>query len=635
MEGLSPRAMRIAVALAKAAIPGGGPIEGGGERTAGRIDSWLAGASKRELQAMEALMWSAELAAVPATGRRLTSLSERRARRFLQDWEGSGSAVRRAHLRAVLTPIKAAHFDDPVTFSGGGCPHPSNGKGLPVVDERARWTAQVTNGREIDEDLELECEVVVVGTGAGGAACAYELARRGRAVLLLEEGDYHRRSSFNGRAQEMSKRLYRGKGLTMSVGNTSIPIWAGRAVGGSTVINSGTCYRAPDRVLRRWAEAGLPHTPETMAPYYDRVAEMLQIAPAEMAHVGNVGTVIARGAEKLGYSHGVLMRNAPGCDGQGVCCFGCPTGAKRSTDVSYIPEALLRGAQLVTAAKVTGIDVVAGRARGVHGKLGSGRAFTVKADAVVIAGGALMTPVVLRKAGVCTASPFLGKNLSIHPASKVMALFREHIDMANAIPQGYCVDQFEEEGMMLEGASTPFDVTAVAIPWVGRRYVEVMERYRHLATFGFMIEDTSRGEIRPGPGGLPLITYNMNEHDVRRMARGMSILAELFLAAGADRVLTFLPGAPEVFTQDGARAIADMKLKALDFEITAYHPLGTCRVGVDPKTSVCGPDHETHEVQALYVVDGSSVPSALGVNPQMTIMAMALRAGELLDARLG
>jgi glycine/D-amino acid oxidase-like deaminating enzyme len=584
---------------------------------------------------MEALLWSAEVAAVPSTGRRFTSLSTRRARRFLHDWETAGSALRRAHLRAVLTPIKAAHFDDASMFESAGCPHPSATKERVRLDEAARWMQQVTNGKHCEDDLELECEVVVIGTGAGGAACAYELARRGRAVLLLEEGDYHRRSTFTGRAQQMSKRLYRGKGLTMSVGNTSIPVWAGRAVGGSTVINSGTCYRAPDRVLRRWeSELGLPLSPEVLAPYYDRVAEMLQVAPAEIAHVGEIGRVIARGAEKLGYSHGVLDRNAPGCDGQGVCCFGCPTGAKRSTDVSYVPEALVRGAQLVTAAKVTGIDVVAGRARGVRGTLGSGRKFTVKAEAVVVAGGALMTPVLLKKAGVCAQSPFLGKNLSIHPASKVMALFREHIDMASAIPQGYCVDQFASEGLMLEGGSTPLDVTAVAIPWVGRRYVEVMERFRHLATFGFMLEDTSRGEVRPGPNGLPLILYNLNDNDVRRMARGMSILAELFLAAGAERVMTFLPGVSELWTVEGARAIAGMKFKALDFEVTAYHPLGTCRVGTDPKTSVCGPDHETHEVESLYVVDGSSVPTALGVNPQMTIMAMALRAAELLDARL-
>src|SRR5690606_29045509 len=123
-------------------------------------------------------------------------------------------------------------------------------------------------------------------------------------------------------------------------------------------------------------------------------------------------------------------RNAPDCDGQGVCCFGCPTGAKRSTDVSYVPEALLRGAQLVTAAHVTHVDVVAGRARGVtatlRGPEGLGKRarrpkLTVKAEAVVVAGGALLTPLLLERSHACKTGGMLGKNLSIHPASKVLA----------------------------------------------------------------------------------------------------------------------------------------------------------------------------------------------------------------------
>lgn len=633
---LSPAAARIAGALARAAIPEGPVLPGGGDATVARLEQWMAGASPREATAMEALLWSAEIASVPSTGRRLSALSPRKAARFLERWERSTSPLRRAHLRAVLTPVKAAHFDDAEVFSRAGCPRPPATLEKVRVDEPARFAQQVTDGKKHDDELALECEVVVVGTGAGGAACAYELARRGRAVVLLEEGDYHRRSSFSGRAHPMSKRLYRDKGLTMSLGNVGIPIWAGRAVGGTTLINSGTAYRAPDRVLGRWeSELGLPLGPDVLRPYYDRVASMLQVARADMKYVGGVGRVVARGADRLGWSHHALDRNAPACDGQGVCCFGCPTGAKRSTDVSYVPEALLRGAQLVTAAKVTGIDVVGGRARGVRGVLGSGRAFTVKADAVVVSAGALMTPVLLRRAGACGSSRALGKNLSIHPASKVMAVFDEPIDMASAIPQGYCVDEFSEEGIMLEGGSTPLDVTALAVPWVGRRYVEVLERFRNLAIFGLMIEDTSRGEVRPGRNGSPFITYLLNERDLRRMARGMSLLAQIFVAAGAARVMPFLPGAPEVWTMEGARAIADLPLRAMDLEVTAYHALGTCRIGADPETSVCGPDHETHETAALYVVDGSSVPTPLGVNPQMTIMALALRAGELIDARLG
>ena len=421
--------------------------------------------------------------------------------------------------------------------------------------------------------------------------------------------------------------------MTVALGNVGIPLWSGRAVGGSTVVNSGTCYRAPERVFLEWREElGLAgFSSGSMDPYYTRVEEMLRVAPAKMELTGGVGRVIGRGAQALGLSHHPLVRNAPDCDGQGVCCFGCPTGAKRSTDVSYIPEALLRGAQLVTAAHVNAVEVVAGRARGVRGTLGGGRGrrFHVKADAVVVAGGALMTPLLLARSGV-VKHPWLGKNLSIHPATKVMAVFDEDIDMSRGIPQGYAIDSFAEEGIVFEGASTPLDVTAIAVPWVGARFMEVIEAYRHVATFGFMVKDTSRGTVRAGPGGAPLITYNLNEEDTRKMKRAIAILCEVFLAAGAKRVLPFLAGMEEVRTKGDVGAVECSQRVASQIEVTAFHPLGTCRIGADPETSVLGPDHEVHGVEGLFVADGSAVPTSLGVNPQMTIMAMALRAAEII-----
>jgi choline dehydrogenase-like flavoprotein len=486
--------------------------------------------------------------------------------------------------------------------------------------------------------------VVVVGTGAGGAAAAYELASRGRAVLMLEEGDYHRRSSFTGRPSRAYQKLYRNHAMTTSFGNVGIPLWAGRAVGGSTVINSGTCYRAPERTFASWHRRfGLPEVFSNagLGAYYDRVEAMLQVAPANPLHVGVIGDIIARGAAHLGYQHHVLRRNAPDCDGQGVCCFGCPTGAKRSTDVSYVPEALMRGAELVTAARVERVDLVAGRARGVTATLGGGKngaprwTLTVKADAVVVAGGTLMTPGLLKRSGACKTSGMLGKNLSLHPASKVMALFDERIDQSKGIPQGYTIDHFADEGLMFEGGSLPFDVAALAVPWTGHRFTELMEQYPYLATFGFMIQDSSRGEVRSGPGGSPLIFYNLNESDTALMQRGFEILCDVFQAAGARRVLPLLAGHDEVTTREALSHMRESKLRPGDMEITAFHPLGTCRIGTNPEQSCLGPDHEAHDVAGLYVCDGSAVPSSLGVNPQMTIMAMALRAAEIIDARLG
>src|SRR5262249_42016975 len=182
-----------------------------------------------------------------------------------------------------------------------------------------------------------EAEVVIVGTGAGGAAAAYELAKRGHAVLLLEEGYYHKRSTFRGRAPDMTKLMYREQGLTIAWGNVGVPVFAGRAVGGSTVINSGTCYRTTERVFSRWrSQYGLnDFSSELLDEWYQQVESMLQVTPANPDHVGGVGRVVARGAEKMGWKRAApLRRNAPDCDGQGICCFGCPTGAKRSTDVS-------------------------------------------------------------------------------------------------------------------------------------------------------------------------------------------------------------------------------------------------------------------------------------------------------------
>jgi hypothetical protein len=245
-----------------------------------------------------------------------------------------------------------------------------------------------------------------------------------------------------------------------------------------------------------------------------------------------------------------------------------------------------------------------------------------------------MTPLILKKAGVCKRSEMLGKNLSIHPATKVIATFDEDIDMSNGIPQGYAIDQFRDEGIMFEGGSVPFDLAAVGIPWVGSRFTQLMEEYKKLALFGFMIEDTSRGEIRPGFRGSPLITYNLNRRDAAKMKRAVATLCELFLAAGAKRVLPFLPGMDEVRSKKDIAVLRELDLPPGAFEITAYHPLGTCRIGTDPRESVLGPDFETHEVKSLYVADGSAVPSSLGVNPQMTIMALALKAAETIDSRL-
>ena len=245
---LTPREQKLILSIVEAAFPAVGRLEGGGPRTVARFDRFLREIPESSARGLRAAYFALEAATLPTRARRFSQLPIEARAAVLAQWEASRSFAVRSLFRALLTPLKHCHFDRPEMFAHVGCRYE-----LPAVrDEAPRWMAQVTDGRAVSEDLELACEVVVVGTGAGGAAAAYELASRGRAVLVLEEGDYHARSSFRGVASRANHAMYRDHGMTIALGNVGIPVFAGRAVGGSTVINSGTCYRAPARTLASW-----------------------------------------------------------------------------------------------------------------------------------------------------------------------------------------------------------------------------------------------------------------------------------------------------------------------------------------------------------------------------------------------
>jgi choline dehydrogenase-like flavoprotein len=425
-------------------------------------------------------------------------------------------------------------------------------------------------------------------------------------------------------------------GATFTVGNTWIPLPVGRGVGGTTTINSGTCYRVPERVLKKWRdEDGLTDfTSDALAPHYQRVEEVLGVTKGRAEILGGTARVTARGCEALGYKHhGPLARNAPDCDGQGVCCFGCPTDAKRSTNVSYVPMALRAGAQLVTGAKALRVLREGGRAVGVEARATSGarQRVTVRARAVVIACGTLMTPVLLTHSGLGGGA--VGHNLSIHPAAGIWGWFDEATQPFSSVPQGYGIEEFHDEGILFEGGTPPLEVAAAGMLLFGNRFVELMEDIDHAALMGFLIEDTSRGRVIVR-GDRPVVTYVLNDADVAKLKRGIEIVARIFLAAGAKTVVPMVHGFDELKNEADLGRFRRATLTARDFDITAYHPLGTARMGRDRKSSVVRADHRHHDVDGLYVVDGSAMPSSLAVNPQLTIMAMATRAAEGIARRL-
>lgn len=563
-----------------------------------------------------------------------------------------GDVGRRYFLYTLSAPLKSSYFDDPAIYRQFNIPY----RGAPmgqtprskVPTELPRWAHERTEQAwDLADGEVIECDAVVIGSGAGGAVAAYELAKAGRAVVLLEEGQYFGRADFAYGSFHMQKMLYRELGVTLAIGNTFIPIPVGRTVGGSTTVNSGTCYRMPSRVFSDWhRDHGLVEfTPESMDPFYSSVEEVLGVTKVPTSLLkGN--QPIAEGCDKLGITHhGPLARNAPDCDGQGLCCFGCPTDAKRSTNVSFVPMALKAGAQLIVGAHAEWVLVEAGRAvgvevsatRAVHPGLRPPR-FVVRAKAVVVAGGTLMTPVLLQS-DVATRralarSGALGQNMTIHPAIGLRAVMPYQLNSFSGVPQGYAVEEFHDEGMLMESAFLPPEQTAGAITLVGKPFMELMAAYDRQSCFGFLVEDKGNGSVRPGPGGRPLIHYNLADRDVARLQRGASLVSRMFLAAGAERVLTGVAALPVLTSHQEIDRLSGMRLRARDFELTAYHPLGTVRMGLDSHHSVVGTDLQAHDLPGLYVCDGSVLPTSPAVNPQVTIMALAMRASRRLAERL-
>jgi choline dehydrogenase-like flavoprotein len=470
----------------------------------------------------------------------------------------------------------------------------------------------------------LRADVVVIGSGAGGAVVAKELAEGGARVVVLEEGGRHDFDSLTGRPRDMMARLYRDGGQIATLGRPPIVLPLGRGVGGTTLVNSGTCFRTPDRVLERWqADFGLEQLgPQQLAPVFDRVERTLGVAEVPPEIAGANAALTRRGAERLGWSGGYVRRNARGCQGSGVCAFGCPTGAKQHAGDAYLAPARKAGALTCTGARATNVLTRKGRATAVEARTANGR-LTVEADTVVVAAGTIHTPLLLAANQLGGGSGQLGENLSLHPASAVWGLFDEPVDMANGVPQAYFVDEFAPQGIMLEGIAGPPDYLAMAAPFTGDRHRELMLRYRNVGQCGMMVSDRSRGRVRGRPDS-PLIRYDLCREDVATLHAALVRLAELLAAAGATALYLPLARMPELPHADPTPLRA-LDLRRGDLKLMAFHPLGTARAHATPDRGVVDENLRVHGTDNVYVADGSAVPSALGVNPQITIMALATR----------
>ena len=471
-----------------------------------------------------------------------------------------------------------------------------------------------------------ECDVAIVGSGAGGAVAAAMLAEAGLDVLVLEAGDRYDRDNYPPGRLEAIAAIYREAGLTIAEGSPPIPIPVAKVVGGTTVINSGTCFRAPDSVLENWrSEFGVEWARDLGADYAE-AEEFLRVTELDPERMGRNGQLAMEGAAALGASGGPIHRNAGNCVQCSSCPFGCEIDAKRGMHVSYLPRAVAAGARVRSGVEARRVLSEDGRAVGVacaaRDARGRQRPYAVHArHAVIAAGGAFGTPELLLRSGL--GGPQVGRNLRIHPACWVGARYEEEVRGWEGVMQSFYIDQWEERHrVLLEATFTPLAFGGAWLIGTGSEHQRSMLDLGHVGSIGVHLCDRSKGRIGLANEGALRATYELSDDDAQRIAFGIARAAEVHFAAGASQVY---PNIPRV----GVLKPADLPLfestrfKASELRLEAFHPMGTARIAADPRRGVCAADGSVNGTRDLYVADASLFPTSVGVNPMMTIIAFA------------
>jgi choline dehydrogenase-like flavoprotein len=490
---------------------------------------------------------------------------------------------------------------------------------------------------DLTKDQTLFADVVIVGSGAGGGTLAAELAEEGIDVIVLEEGSYN--DKFDSHPSNSIRRMYRDAGATMSLGNPPVLYQEGMTVGGSAVINGGMKWRTPESILHRWnVEDGLDRIgPKDMDFFFSRVENRINVAYQDPESIGRDNALLKEGADKNGWEVIPNRRNQLHCSGTNNCAWGCPTGAKRSPIVTYIPRALHFGARIYSNVRVDKVLRKGKRAVGIEGRVvkangKKGARITVAAKLVVSSCGSIQTPALLHRSGFKSHSGQLGRNLSMHPNVKVMAIFDEDVRGWEGVHQAYQVREFRQEGFVFAAVNIPPSIVAMTAPHFGRGLGNVMAEYNKTVVAGLLLEDTSLGRVVTMPGGNPMAFYQLNEIDFVKLRRGLEMLCELLFSVGAKRVLLPIDGCDEPTSADEARAILARSFPRSALEVVTVHLMGTARMGIDRRWAVTDSYGMFHDAAGLMICDASLFPSPIGVNPCLTIQTLATRnAAHILD----
>jgi len=509
--------------------------------------------------------------------------------------------------------------------------------GLEKIRDRREAYSLVTH------DIIENVDVCVVGSGAAGAIIAQKLAQEGRSVVLLEKGGYYDAEDMNQHEVDMMPLLWKNGGATFT-DNLRMVIAQGQCLGGSTVINDAVCFKTPVVVQDQWRAMGVNISEEQWSKAADEIWMSLHVSKVKPHELNENNMMLKKACEIKGYKASENDRNCMDCMQCGLCHIGCHYETKQDMLVTYIRKALRdpnSNIRIYCNCSAERISYSGSKADGVEGDFidkNGNVIFKIRVNAkvVVVSAGAIASSQILL--GNSIARDRAGRGSSFHPASFLLGKFQQEINAYDGIPMAYTCHEFgvtngvQNGGFLIESIFLPIFQFSLGVPSFVEEHSVLMKDYVHYAMAGVMIRDDPNGSLSLTPSGKAKVHYESSVADIKNFAKGLQILAEMWFDAGASEVITGHRDIIRLASKDDIPKLVDaIEANPSGLQLASAHPQGGNRMGEDPTTCVVDSGCKVHGFDNLYVCDASVFPTAVGVNPQITVMTLATMTADKIN----